>query len=275
MIRPRATFVTTTLGTPWEPVSQALLEYSFAGWPRLLVDGTTNWRPLGFLDVLKVVETDYLIHVDEDCFLFEGRQLEELIRKLDESPEVAVCGSPDGGTFHRDHNPCACNPFFLILRKSSVANLPTSEAEWQGRPWREGYRALAGCPLEELDRTRIQFDTFESFYPYFWSILEAGLKILYLVPSLNKDLLASELRANAEEERPMALHMWWLRNWADKRTEPYLGVSHRSRYERFRVSLAAGLARDAAFAQALRREWRRHLARRLWRLLRRPKAGFW
>lgn len=104
----RVTFITASMGTKWTPYSQALLAKKFPEFERIVVDGSSNWDPLYFVSYCKNATTEYSILVDEDCFIFDREQLFLLLDEMDQNKDVALLGTPDGGTFHRHYNPVAC-----------------------------------------------------------------------------------------------------------------------------------------------------------------------
>src|SRR5688500_6970617 len=101
LVTKKLLFVTTSLGTKWESYSQSLIELGYPESTRLVVDGTRNWFPLMFLEPALAHDSDYTIHIDEDCFLFDTGQLKQLIRYLENHDEIVMAGIPDGGNYYR------------------------------------------------------------------------------------------------------------------------------------------------------------------------------
>jgi hypothetical protein len=266
-LRAKVTFVTSATGTKWESYSQALLRASFPECRRVVADGTRGWDPLYFVEIARHVSTEYVVLVDEDCFVFDRAQFGEMLRWLQDDPTIAVVATPDGGTFHRDYNPAACNTFFAIIRRDALRTA-TSRDGWRQLRWGDVRAKAAIDHVAHLDSARINWDFDERYYPFFWAVLEAGFKIRYVVPDLNKELLASELRTK-HAEGPMLLHMWWLRTWHEATPEPYLGVPNRRRYEMLeRVWLKPRFA-DARLRALLLRENTLRRSRNAVRALRR------
>lgn len=246
----RLTFLTMSFGTRWEAYSQALIRSAFPHARAVVLNGTHRWHALQFLDAAMNYTTDYVVHVDEDAFLLDGAQLAGLIATLDGEPDVAVCGTPDGGTFHRDHNPVACNPFFLVMRTSCIRDAVAREP-LSGHPrFAEEMIEPSGVRKLDLDWQRVSFDDFEPYYPLFWSVLRAGYRTRYLLPRTNRELLSSDIHIG-DASSPMLRHMWWIRRWNDPTPDAYLGVVHADRYRRFEQQLLRERAGDRRFAQAL------------------------
>jgi hypothetical protein len=224
----KISFVTASLATRWESYSQTLLQASFPECKRVVIDGSRNWDPLFFVEVARRLTTEHVVLVDEDCFLFERDQLVALLDLLESEPGTAVVATPDGGTFHRDYNPVACNPFFAIVNRAALL-AATSAADWRQLQYSDVEAIANADHVALLDRSRMKYELSEPYYPFFWAILRSGFKIRYLLPDLNKELLASELNIDGAA-RPLLIHMWWLRKWDVTTVEPYLSVSHRGRY---------------------------------------------
>lgn len=227
----KITFITSSLGTKWESYSQALLKIHFPECRRIVVDGTRFWNPLYFMDYANEISTDYLVLVDEDCFIFDRDQLLDLVDYLDKNEECALVATPDGGTYHRDYNPVACNTFFSIIRRKALLIVAEDE-QWTERKYTDVINKITNNQrehLKRLDLGRANYNKSEPYYPFFWSLIFHNYTIRYLIPSLNTNLLASEIIINGAE-RPMLIHMWWLRSCNSKVIEPYLKATN---YDRF------------------------------------------
>jgi len=229
------TIITSSMRTRWEPWSQACLQRALPQCRRIVVEGRYRWDPLYFAEIAAAVSTKYFALVDEDCFVFDGSAVRAMLLRM-ESDSIDVAGPPDGGTFHRHLNPVACNTYFLLVR-TEVARRVVNLDNWRQLRFtdlaadqvsRDHVQAMS------LDTKRIDFSLDEPYYPFFWATLKLGFRIDYLSESLDRNLLASVLGATPERatSTPAIVHMWWLRSSAVRDIEPYLGVSHWSRYEK-------------------------------------------
>lgn len=227
----KITFITSSIGSKWESYSQSLIKINFPECRRIVVDGSQNWDPLYFVSHVKKVDTDYLVLVDEDCFLFDRQQLLELIKWMESHDNCGILATPDGGTYHRDYNPIACNTFFAIFRTVTLKKV-TQDNAWRELKYNNIVNDVTTEHLSSLDLERISYDKLEPYYPVFWACLKNKFTIRYIIPTLNMDLLASEVFVNGAVT-PMLTHMWWLRSWNSKEIEPYLKVSNFERYEVF------------------------------------------
>lgn len=264
----RVTFVTASMGTKWTAYSQALLSLHFPNWRRIVIDGFANWEPLYFTSLFKKVDSEYVVLVDEDCFILGDQQLTGLLDYMDQHPEIAITGTPDGGTFHRDYNPVACNTFFLIIRSLAVKQIEEN-SNWRTLQYSDVAHMADLNHLPLLDDKRTDFQKSEPYYPFFWWILKSGSKIRYLVPTVEPKTLSSAF-ATHDQQTPLFLHMWWLREWYSEQVDPYLKVSNLSRYQALKAHFlepefsklrARGILLRLQFSNGQRR-MRRLLSRR-------------
>ncbi|HRW64692.1 MAG TPA: hypothetical protein P5032_02940 [Candidatus Competibacter sp.] len=221
-------FLTVSLGTKWESYSQSLIKIYFPECQRIVVDGSRSWNPIYFTDYGNKIHADYLILVDEDCFIFSRSQMVFLIQSLDHDKDCALIATPDGGTYHRDYNPIACNTFFAIIKRQALLRIVKS-AGWKNSKYSDISDKVDDNHLEFLDKNRVNYDKHEPYYPFFWALLSNNFTIKYLVPSLNRSLLASEVKIE-KSDNPLLIHMWWLRSWHCREIEPYLKVANYDRY---------------------------------------------
>jgi hypothetical protein len=222
-------FITTSLGTKWESYSQTLIELGYPSQKRILVDGTKNWSPLKFLPVALDQDSDYTIHIDEDCFLYDARQLDKLIQYMDEREDMVLAGTPDGGHYHRDHNPYACNLFFLIFKTRPLRELLYRNPEWKGLQFKESFKGKVDLDISSLDQSLLSYDDFEAYYALSWLIIESGKKINYLKTTLNQALMSTDVYFDGEA-LPLVRHMWYLRSWFSTEPGVHLKIPHLQRY---------------------------------------------
>ncbi|MBK8640029.1 MAG: hypothetical protein IPN92_17750 [Chromatiaceae bacterium] len=233
----RVTFLTPSMGTKWLAYSQGLLQLNFPECKRIVVPGSKKFDPLYFVNTCEDVKTDYQVLVDEDCFILDRTQFLRLLDCLDENPAVAVMATPDGGTFHRHYNPTACNTFFAIIRKSALKKV-VSAVGWRDYEYSDVERLVNRDHVEKLDITRISYSRKEPYYPFFWAVLASGGTIQYIIPGVEKNLLATEITLDGFSH-PCLLHMWWLRQWFSSVPDSYLKVSNKERYQRLEREVLA------------------------------------
>ena len=264
LTRKKVLFVSTVIGTRWQVYSQALIRHASFDAEFCLIDGTCDWHPLNFLDKAFDFQSDYIVHIDEDCFLVDPAGLSELIEKLESLDGHIMAGTPDGGVPWRVHNPVACNLFMTVFKTKPLrALLEESEPNWRKMTfeprWMQATEADWRSP--QSGQNPFQFDECEPYYPLFWLILSSGWRILYLKVEYNLDRRSSDVLA-IESSRPIAFHMWHLRYWCHSQVDPNIGLSNLVRYERAKVFMDSIIAVDFMLRMRLYREYGRLLWQR-------------
>lgn len=230
-VKPKLLFVTQSLGTRWEVYSQALIRASGLADRVIVLDGRSQWHPLNFVDQALAYESDYIVHVDEDCFLLDPTQLSALISDMMDDPDVVAAGVPDGGTPYRSRNPLACNLYFTVFKTAALREAIVHCLDWRSLRFQAEYadhltqvrKPIALPPQESLE--------YEPYYPLFWLILAQAKKIIYLCSSMDTACMASQVFFGSETQ-PMALHGWHLRKWFSPEIDPFLGISPAEKYRR-------------------------------------------
>lgn len=204
-------FVTSSLGTKWLDYSQNLIAREFPSSKLVIVNGSKNWKPLGFIEDLEEYRSfDFLIHIDEDCFLFDGNQLKKILYEMMCDSRLFLAGSPDGGMPYRHHNPYACNLFFVIFRPDIVFDLIKNNPDWMSMKWNPKYQSSFGDFKFWTEHKTL--DDFESsYYPLFWLGLDKGYRIKYLSGTFNSRYKSTDLYTS-DDKQPFARHMWYARS---------------------------------------------------------------
>lgn len=223
------------MGTRWESYSQLLLKQLVPEWKCLVVDGRKNWSPIGFISQVIDADADYIIHVDEDCFIESRSALLKLISFLDDNPQFVAAGIPDGGHYYRDHNPAALNLFFVVFRVGALRVAWKEKRRWEKLKFRDEFAEGVLCQCKMLDTSRIKWDEAESYYPLFWSLLGDGGKFLYLDPKLLTKRWSTQICLPSGEI--LAEHLWYLRQWFSEAIMQGHDCPNCARYEQFRVEL--------------------------------------
>ena len=206
-----------------------------------------------FLTPALAHDSDYTIHIDEDCFLFDPTQIDRLIRKMDQQEEVVLAGVPDGGNYYREHNPYACNLFFLVFKTKAIRDLLHANPNWRSYKFQNHFETNSDLDLSELDKSRIQLDDYESYYPFFWAILGGQNRILDLQSKVDSALLSTDVSFGGTNG-PMARHMWYLRSWDAAELGPHDKIPHRQRYEMLEREILDSFGTNPEFCQALREQ---------------------
>lgn len=238
-------FATTTLYTECLPLQQRLIERMFPGSERILVDGReiSRWPASMFEWIERAKESGakWTIHLDEDCFIIEREAIEEAICKM-ESEGIDILGCPDGYHAPRPCNPIAINPFFMICRTDSLRRIgldfskinyslemKLGQFRWnnsEGIRFKHYYKESFSYPHEKNECFKFE-DAKEPYYPLFWHALDIGLKLGYLYPHFDRNLLTTNPML-AKGGREMALHMWESRNMSSDK--PFYGKTAKERF---------------------------------------------
>jgi hypothetical protein len=227
----RVLAVTTSMGTKWEAYSQAHLRLLVPEWERLIVDGTRNWSPTRFIESVVDEDVDYVVHVDEDCFVQSREPLLKLIAAFEHDQSLVAAGIPDGGCYYRNHNPAALNLFFVMFRADALRKAWKDREHWSSYRFRSEFSHEVMRQCQNLDRDRINWDEAEPYYPLFWSLLSQGGRFLYLSEELYKPRWSSRVLLPSGEL--LAEHMWYLRQWFSREAMPGHDCPNADRYDRF------------------------------------------
>lgn len=250
---------TSSLNTRWIAYSQTLLAYLVPEWHRIVIDGRRAWSPTQFIDSTLKLEADYIVHVDEDCFVASRSVLIELIDVLEKDPTIAAAGIPDGGHYYRDYNPAALNLFFVVFRASSLRRAISNVRPWQSSEFDPAFSAEVSRQRPDLDHSRINWEKHEPYYPIFWSLLETGKeKFLYLGEHLDRDRWSTQVMAPSGEL--ICEHLWYLRACNSSEVMPGHDCPNNRRYAALRAELWQRYKGDWRFgielcAQQARRTW--------------------
>jgi len=243
--------VTTSMGTRWESWSQALLRLLVPEWQRVIVDGRRNWSPTGFLGSVIQTDCDYIVHVDEDCFVRSRPGLLSLIDYLDNHPDAVAAGIPDGGHYYRNKNAAALNLFFVVFRAQALRHAWAKRHAWQTFEFEEAYGQDVVAQRPELDNARIQWRETEPYYTLYWALRRGGGRFLYLQNELDRARWSTRVLAPSGEV--VAEHLWYLRRWFTSDVMPGHDRPNSQRYSNLRADLAREYRTAPAFWFALGR----------------------
>ncbi len=242
----RVLFVSTSMCTKWEFYSRALVQKYFPSATHLIIDGRRSWHPLYFLTEVIKIDADYVVHIDEDCFLLDAAPLESIIDFLDKHHDYAVAGTPDGGVPYRFHNYYACNLFFTIFRQQALKEALGSQKRWMKLRYNPSHIPEGALTNYPFYNDKYTIDEFENYYPIFWLIFKCGYKTKYLKVDLNKDYLASDVYVEGFT-CPFARHMWYLRDWNNQSPHEESQISHYERYMKLESNCLKPLIADKLY----------------------------
>jgi hypothetical protein len=206
----RILVVTRSINDTLYSRSQSLLTLPY---PRRRITGMNHWiHAREYLHLLFEYDVDWIINVDEDCFVFDNGRIEGLLRHMEEK-DYDFCGIPDGGAcVHRFHNPVVPNPFFSIfhVRKIRPALHRAEILRIQGIKFTAELERFTPRHLLKEDLA-FAYDDFECFYSFFFWLLLNGFNPLFLPSVELEDGMTTELRDH--ENVPFLYHGWFTRGY--------------------------------------------------------------
>ncbi|MBL8799297.1 MAG: glycosyltransferase [Planctomycetia bacterium] len=209
--RPRVVFATRSLHEELYRLSDEFLDFDGTDAGELELAGRLRLTGLDAPDYFRALtrlETDWVVNLDEDAFLLDPSALLGLIRHM-AANGYAACGMPDGGVVPiRRHNPAACNAYFNVLDLRRVRPVCDDWATVLAAGPRPAHRTVT-APFAA--RGPASFDHFEDYYGFFFTLLDAGERILYLDAEEWSDGVSTALRGL--DGRPFLLHTWYGRDW--------------------------------------------------------------
>lgn len=143
---------------------------------------------------------DYLILVDEDCFVYCDEYISKLVDYM-ENNHFEICGMPDGGTSRiRNHRNDVPNLFFTIFDCRKIRNIN-----------KEGYMKYQ-VPTELYQNTdTVHCDDFEGYYKML-CYLRYKLNMTFLPLT---DVFENEERATVVSfnNKKLCIHCWYSRKY--------------------------------------------------------------
>jgi len=179
----------------------------------------------GYLVQALEIPHEWVVNVDEDCFLYDYRRVNEMIAYM-EGEGLHYAGQADGGvTVMREHNPLAMNPFFNIFHAARIReNKTPKQRKFEGLehlvdPIRMKFNYPQHSPDYQFEGGGWKFNDIEPYYPFFFWLLE-NFKPLWLsgrdfpfwnLPILNETQPATIVCDHHDE--PLAIHAWYAREY--------------------------------------------------------------
>jgi hypothetical protein len=196
---------------------------------RIVVSGKGGLHNFAFINHVilnKEYDFDWMVYIDEDCFITNQKALEDLIQYQIEN-NFSCSGVPDGGVIsHRFHNPIAINPFFMIMNVADIRKrydlaeinyshyapdldrfIPTNliKKDFIYQPDYDKTIAKGYKPFGVI------YDNFEACYGFFFWLLRNNYKMLYLDADEYIDNLTTIVKN--QNGVPFAYHTWFARGW--------------------------------------------------------------
>lgn len=235
----KLTFFTTTTYSDIQEYQSKLIKKYFPNSEHILIDGRTGWFSIWYewLNRAKDMNSDYFIHIDEDCFIFDDKYILETIDKM-KNENYDIAGPPDGCCEYRSANYMALNSFFMIVSKKAIktwfnrTHIPQFKEEWiEEYPFEKenDYTFIydmefgtSNKPLNEIWKP-----CSEPYYDFMWVLKDNNIKFLYLEPKLSKDELKTTNLLNNS-----IIHMWHQRQrYNDNFKVHFWDISNKQRFD--------------------------------------------
>lgn len=222
---PSFIFYTTSMGTDVQKVSRDCIRKFYPNNKHIFINGSyENLYPrtwYNWLELAKIDEPDYAIHLDEDCFVVDPNVINEMIAKM-QRENIDIMGCRDGGNIMRRQNPYAINPFFMIISKKvyQLFEFFNKEKLFSESLIYEGET----LPYFEYDYKIDYTNNFEPYYDFFWYARSNKFKFEFLdyfeEPELNCSFLYNHI-----------IHAWYLRTRNYEQKFDRMNYTNKERYD--------------------------------------------
>lgn len=233
------TFFTTSTFSDIQQYQTGCIRTFFPQSRHITIDGRRGWFSVWYdwLERATGVDSDWYVHIDEDCFITSADRILELVSQMDDNG-LDIAGPPDGHFEYRSGNHMALNAFFMVMNRRCVDTwaargpvIPQFRAEW-----------IVEYPYEKRNGSRYEYDMefgssgkplgmiwkpdTEPYYDLFWVLKDAGLRFTYLEPRFGEELQTTDLLGGT------VTHLWHQRDrLADRVVSPLHTLPNRQRFD--------------------------------------------
>lgn len=227
-------FVTTSLFTESLIYQKKQLKKFFDESEKIVIDGRNNWPKKWYewIDVAINSEKEWIIHIDEDCFVLDDKNiLNEIIFMLENN--LGISGCPDGHHEYRNCNHMAINSFFMIIKRETLLKwkeflkkgieFPQFNKEWlKEYPYEKRNKSII---LEKQGWEKWERGS-EPYYNFMWVLKYMDVNFHYLEPGFDKLNFCTTLLENT------ILHAWHLRQINENKIVSSLhNLTNKERYQ--------------------------------------------
>lgn len=205
-------FYTTSTFSDIQEIQSEQIKKHFPDSTHIKIDGRGNWFDVWYSWLEQEHDSEWVIHIDEDCFINSPNLINRTIEYMEMSGHN-IAGCPDGFHHYRSGNHMALNSFFMIVNRKCIDNwrnrgeIPQFKKEWI-QPYKfEKHNSShynydmqfgsSGKPVHE-----IWVPNSEPYYDFMWVQKEAGVKFLYLEPVFNEEFQTTDLLGGTVQ------HLW-------------------------------------------------------------------
>jgi len=236
----KITFFTTSTFSDIQELQSKCIKKFFPDSQQVIIDGRSGWFNVWYkwLDIAKDIESDWFIHLDEDCFITKKDDIFLFINKM-EIDGIDIAGPPDGCYEYRSGNHMALNSFFMILNKRCINTwhnrkyIPQFKKEWiEEYPFVKKNESNFVCNMEFGSSGKpvhlIWEPGTEPYYDFMWVLKENGIKFRYIEPVFDSEFQTTNLIENS------IVHMWHQRErWSNNIVSSIHTMSNKERYDGF------------------------------------------
>lgn len=234
----KITFFTTSTFSDIQETQSMCIRKLFPESNHVKFDGRRGWFMVWYewLNFAKDFQSDWYVHLDEDCFITSREEIEKLIEHMTENG-LDISGPPDGYFEYRGGNAMAFNSFFMIMNRKCIdtwhsrTHVPQFKEEW-----------IEEYPFEKRGGTNYDYNMefgssgkplgliwkpcTEPYYDFMWVLKEAGIKFNYLEPTFGEEFQTTNLLNNT------IIHMWHQRErWSDSIVSTVHKMPNRLRFD--------------------------------------------
>lgn len=239
----KITFFTTSTYSDIQPIQATCLKKHFTESEHIIINGRYNWSWYEWLEIAKDIESDWYVHIDEDCFITSKQDILDLINEMVLN-NYDISGPPDGHFEYRSGNHMAFNSFFMIMNRKAIDAWHNRKRIIQFRKeWIEPY------PFEIKNKSHYEYnmefgsdgksfaeiwkpDT-EPYYDFMWVLKDNDIKFNYLEPVFGEEFQTTNLLNNT------VIHMWHQRQRdINHIVSPLHKMTNKSRFDEFIKTLA-------------------------------------
>ena len=234
----KITFFTTSTFSDIQETQSDCIRKFFPESNHIKFDGRKGWFMVWYdwLNFAKNFQSDWYIHLDEDCFITSREEiLNQIQYMIDNNYDIA--GPPDGYFEYRSGNHMAFNSFFMIMNRRCIdtwhtrTNVPQFKKEWiEEYPYEKRNHShyeynmefgSSGKPIGSIWKPET-----EPYYDFMWVLKEGGMKFNYLEPVFGEEFQTTNLLNNT------IIHMWHQRErFVDGIVSPIHKMSNKSRFD--------------------------------------------
>lgn len=234
----KITFFTTSTFSDIQETQSMCIRKLFPESNHVKFDGRRGWFMVWYewLNFAKDFQSDWYVHLDEDCFITSREEIESLIAQMVENGQD-ISGPPDGYFEYRGGNSMALNSFFMIMNRKCIdawharKTVPQFKEEW-----------IEEYPFEKRGTSNYDYDMefgssgkplgliwkpcTEPYYDFMWVLKEAGIKFNYLEPCFGEEFQTTNLLNGT------IIHMWHQRErWSESIVSPVHKMPNRNRFD--------------------------------------------